>query len=68
MITAEQLDKFTDEQLAEMVAAHERDLQLMRNARRAGLFITREISQGVADQAAAILRRRADARRVVKVK
>ena len=58
MITAETLDTLTNAQLATIILSHERDLQKYRNARRPGIFVTREISQGVADTAWAILRRR----------
>lgn len=68
MITGEQLNKMTDAQLRAIVRAHERDMQIMRNSRRAGIFLTREMSQGVADMAVAILRRRVDEEKVVKIK
>ena len=58
MITAETLDTLTNAQLATIILSHERDLQKYRNARRPGIFVTREISQGIADTAWAILRRR----------
>ena len=67
MIGIEQLEKMTDAQLKMLVASHERDMQKFRNARRAGIFLTREISQGVADTAAAILRRRAEDAKVTSI-
>jgi len=67
MINIAALEKMSDAQLAEMVKAHERDMQIYRNSRRVGIWITREISQGAADAALAILRRRKDDAKVTKI-
>jgi len=68
MINQEALEKMTDAQLAMLVKSHERDMQIFRNSRRAGIFITREISQGAADIALAILRRRKEDANLVKIR
>ena len=67
MVNVENLEKMTDAQLAMLVKSHERDMQIFRNSRRVGIFITREISEGVADIARAILRRRMDDAKVTKI-
>jgi hypothetical protein len=67
MVNHEHLEKMTDAQLAMLVQSHERDMQIFRNSRRVGIFITREISEGLADVARAILRRRMDDAKVTKI-
>ena len=67
MINVEALEKMSDAQLAMLVKSHERDMQMFRNSRRVGIFITREISEGVADVARGILRRRMDDAKVSKI-
>lgn len=62
------LESLSDDALRQIVDSHERQMQMLRNSRRAGIFISRERSEGAADLARAILRRRAEDRKVVVIK